>query len=290
MALPTVIRKKAARIGNFLVLACFAMFVVTAIYFADEDEIDKGFTDSLKIAVVTAMTSIGKAPSAAVASTVTSNDSPATKSSSPMTNGASPMVQVARTLAFVPPRPLTSAPKFVMLPFVEAHWQGLELIPLTVTLARTLGIAPDVRGVIADDVTPPADAAGFIGGDVVTSIGQVPTPDLNAFIEAADRVRERKRVELGVVRKGQAFTLILWPLKDRMGTANGETAPMIPPGAQSPHGYQGRCTGCHRIGTNGSLPADQGDLLAKTAPVIRANATRPHRDRGNCISCHKILP
>ena len=283
MTLPVIIRKKATRVGNFVVLVFFAVFVVTAIYFGEEDQIDEGFTDSLKVAALTAMTSIGKAPAAAVASTVTNG-------ASPMTNGASPMVQVAGTLAFTPPTPLTSAPKFVMLPFVEAHWQGLELIPLTATLARILGIASNVRGVIADDVTPPADAAGFIGGDVVTSIGQIPTPDLNSFIEAADRVRERKRVELGVVRKGQPFTLILWPLKDRMGTANGETAPMIPPGARSPHGYQGRCTGCHRIGTNGSLPVDQGDLLAKTAPALRATAIRPHRDRGNCISCHRILP
>ena len=191
---------------------------------------------------------------------------------------------------FTPPVPLRSPPRFRMLPFVEAHWQGLEMIVLSPALARALGIDPNLKGVIADDVTPPADACGFQGGDIIASINGVPTNDLNSFIDASDLVREQRSVQVTVMRKGQTFPLVLWALKDRLGVANGETAPMIPSGSVSPHAYQGACTGCHRIGTKGELPFDQGDLLSRKAPPIKPGSTRPHRDRGNCITCHQILP
>jgi Magnetochrome domain/PDZ domain len=191
---------------------------------------------------------------------------------------------------FTPPVPLKSPPRFRMLPFVEAHWQGLEMIVLSPALARALGLDPNLKGVIADDVTPPADACGFQGGDIIASINGVPTTDLNSFIDASDLVREQRSVQVTVMRKGQIFPLVLWALKDRLGVANGETAPMIPSGSVSPHAYQGACTGCHRIGTKGELPFDQGDLLSRKAPPIKPGSTRPHRDRGNCITCHQILP
>ena len=191
---------------------------------------------------------------------------------------------------FTPPAPLKSPPRFRMLPFVEAHWQGLEMIVLSPALARALGIDPNLKGVIADDVTPPADACGFQGGDIIAAVNGVPTTDLNGFIDASDLVREQRSVQVTVMRKGQIFPLVLWALKDRLGVANGETAPMIPSGSVSPHAYQGACTGCHRIGTKGELPFDQGDLLSRKAPPIKPGSTRPHRDRGNCITCHQILP
>jgi hypothetical protein len=191
---------------------------------------------------------------------------------------------------FTPPVPLKSPPRFRMLPFVEAHWQGLEMIVLSPALARALGIDPNLKGVIADDVTPPADACGFQGGDIIAAVNGVPTTDLNGFIDASDLVREQRSVQVTVMRKGQIFPLVLWALKDRLGVANGETAPMIPSGSVSPHAYQGACTGCHRIGTKGELPFDQGDLLSRKAPPIKPGSTRPHRDRGNCITCHQILP
>ena len=197
---------------------------------------------------------------------------------------------MANPSAFTPPVPLRSQPKFRMIPFVEAHWQGLEMIVLTPALARALGIDGNFKGVIADDVTPPADACGFLGADIITAINGVPTPDLNTFIDASDLVREQRNVQVTVIRKGQTFPMVLWALKDRLGVANGETAPMIPSGSVSPHAYQGACTGCHRIGTKGQLPVDQGDLLSRAAPPIKPGSTRPHRDRGNCITCHQILP
>ena len=177
------------------------------------------------------------------------------------------------------------------LPLQEAHWQGVEVIPCSPALAKALGISPTAKGVIADDVTLAADAAGMMGGDVVLAVGQVPTPNLESFIQATDRVRERSRAEVLVQRRGQDEpVLLVVTVEGRLGTAQGEAAPMIPGGSVPPHRYQGPCTNCHRIGTTGQLPIDQGDLLTKRAPVIRAGWPPPHQERGACASCHEILP
>lgn len=175
-------------------------------------------------------------------------------------------------------------------PFQEAHWQGLELVPLTKALARFLDIKSDVRGVCIDDVTAPADMAGFLAGDVVTAVGRTRTPDLCAFIEATDMVRDSGDAEVWVVRNGKELSLELAALQGRLGVANGETAPMIKSGSQPPHGYKGPCTSCHRIGTTGQLAVDPGDTLSRRAPPIRAGQPAPHQDRGTCTSCHEIVP
>jgi hypothetical protein len=174
--------------------------------------------------------------------------------------------------------------------FTEAHWQGIELIPNTPLVAQALKIPADAQGVIMDDVTLPADLQGFVAGDLVTQVNGVPTPDLTSFIDATDRVRDLPQAELTILRDGQLRRMQLTPLKQRLGTANGETAGMIPPGARMPHPYRGPCTNCHRIGTTGTLPIDQGDMMLTAAPVIRADDRRPHRDRGPCRACHQILP
>jgi len=193
--------------------------------------------------------------------------------------GASPRLWVAAP-------PSVAASPNGRLPFQEGHWQGLEVISLTPGLARVLGIPRDVRGVVIDEVTMPADTLGFQAGDVIVDVGDVPTPDLEAFIAAADIVRDQRAVAIDVYRKGDTKTLAL--VAKRLGTANGETAPMIPPGAQRPHGYLGPCTSCHRIGTKGSLPVDVGDVRSLTAPVIQAGQVSPHEDRGACSACHVI--
>jgi hypothetical protein len=183
-----------------------------------------------------------------------------------------------------------AAPTLDPRPFSEAHWQGLELIPKTATLVKALSLPADVSGVVVDDVSLPADLQGFRAGDLVTTVGGVPTPDLSSVIRAAERVREEHNVELDVVRRGATQRLTLTALFERLGTANGETPTMIPPGARSPHPYQGTCTQCHRIGTTGSLATDQGDTVVGAPPPIRANSSPPHRDRGPCTACHQILP
>jgi hypothetical protein len=164
------------------------------------------------------------------------------------------------------------------------------VIPKTPTLARSLEIPASAQGVIVDDATLPADLQGFQAGDLVTSVGQLPTPDLMSFVQAADRVRDRRRAEVEILRKGAPQVLVLTALLSRLGTANGETPSMIAPSARMPHAYRGACTSCHRIGTTAQLARDQGDTLTKTAPPIRSNSSPLHRDRGLCSTCHQIVP
>jgi len=188
----------------------------------------------------------------------------------------------------VVPEAATAAPPLGRPPFQEAHWQGIEVIPLTSGLARLMRLPASIEGVVADDVTLPADMLGFQAGDVVISVDGVPTPTLEAFIRATDRVRGSREASLRLFRKGREVDATLIALDARLGVANGETAPMIKAGSRPPHGYQGPCTACHRIGSTGQLPVDQGDLLSRTAPPIAANAVAPHRDRGPCTACHRI--
>jgi len=181
-----------------------------------------------------------------------------------------------------------AAPPIQPLPFQEAHWQGLELLPNTRTLAKLLQLPHDAKGVIVDEATMPADDAGFLAGDMVTAVGGIPTPDLMSFILATSEVRSSHRIQVDILRKDQRKQLVLAGLMGRLGTANGETAQTIPPGSLPPHAYQGACTNCHRIGTQGQLPTDQGDLLVKTAPPIQAGQSPPHEVRGTCSACHSI--
>jgi hypothetical protein len=174
--------------------------------------------------------------------------------------------------------------------FTEAHWQGIEVIPNTPIVAQALGLPEGIQGVIIDDVTLPADLQGFIAGDVITHVGGIPTPDLLAFIDAADSVRGQGQITIDLIRERQAGSLVLVALRDRLGNANGETPSMIPPGARMPHPYRGPCVNCHRIGTTGTLPVDQGDLTLTTAPVIRAGVRRPPDYRGPGVVCHQIGP
>lgn len=172
------------------------------------------------------------------------------------------------------------------LPFMEGHWQGLEVIPLWPNLARALKIPNTTAGVVIDETTQPADAQGFAAGDVVMAVGRLATPSVASFLTAADAVRDAPAVDILVFRKGEVQTITL--SAPRLGVANGETAPMIPPGAPRPHGYIGPCTNCHRIGTKGSIPVDPADLFPKTAPPIVAGQRATHRDFGPCRACHTI--
>jgi hypothetical protein len=182
------------------------------------------------------------------------------------------------------------APGLDPRPFAEAHWQGLEAVPKTPTLAQWLKLPADVAGVILDDVTLPADLQGFRAGDLVTAVDGVPTPNLVAFIRATERIRDQKQVVIDIVRSGAPQRLELVALLKRLGIANGETPPMIPPGAVRPHRYMGPCLNCHRIGMTGNLAADQGDNLKNAPGPVRLTDVSLHRDRGACAACHQILP
>ena len=193
-------------------------------------------------------------PSPADARLALPTDSPAALLASPTTAPAEPT-------------------QFKMLPFQEAHWQGLELVPLSAGLKRALKLLSDSQGVIIDDVTFPADMAGFVAGDLITSVGQVPTRTLESFIDAADRVRDRRRAEIQFVRKDKTHSLVLTALELRLGTANGETAPMIKPGSRAPTATRAPAPTVTASAPRANSPSTRGtfspERLPQFVPVIR---------------------
>ena len=188
------------------------------------------------------------------------------------------------------PAQARTAPKASALPFQEVHWQGLELVALAKANARLIKAPRRAKGVVVDEVTAPADMQGFVAGDLVVAVGGLPTPDLDAFINVARKARNRRTVQIRLLRKGEKKSRILTALRGVLGDANGETAPMIPATSRMPHAYIGPCTTCHRIGRLGSLPTDRGDPAPASTnpPTIRSGQRRPHRDRGKCSACHLI--
>ena len=176
--------------------------------------------------------------------------------------------------------------------FIEGHWLGLEVIPLTAELATEYQIPKGETGVLVDEITLEAAESGILAGDMVQSISGSPTPDLKAFFEATqrERVQEEKQAQVQVSRRGSRMTFIMTARNANMlGFAQMEAAQPIQPGALRPHRYRGRaCTNCHIfMQTGGQLPTDAGDILP-TPPVITKNAKAPHRYRGRCVTCHTI--
>jgi len=175
--------------------------------------------------------------------------------------------------------------------FIEGHWLGLEVINLTKELATEFQIPADQTGVLVDEVTLEAAESGILAGDMVQSIGGLPTPDLKAFFEATqrERVQEAKQADVGISRRGKKMTFAMTARNATMlGFAQMEAAQPIQPGALRPHRYMGACTNCHVfMQSGGQLATDAGDILPNPPPITK-NATAPHRYRGNCAACHII--
>jgi len=175
--------------------------------------------------------------------------------------------------------------------FIEGHWLGLEVIPLTAELATEYQIPNGETGILVDEVTLEAAESGILAGDMVQSIGGFPTPDLETFftVTQRERVWEAKRTQVGISRRGSRMTFTMTSRNSNMlGFAQMEAAQPIQPGALRPHRYMGSCTNCHIfMKTGGQLATDAGDILPNPPPITK-NATPSHRDRGNCVTCHTI--
>ncbi|MHC4544793.1 MAG: trypsin-like peptidase domain-containing protein [Planctomycetota bacterium] len=173
--------------------------------------------------------------------------------------------------------------------FIEGHWLGLEVIPLTPELAAEYQVSKGETGVLVDEVTLEAAESGILAGDMVQSIGRFPTPDLEAFFQATQRVREKERAQVGISRRGSRMTFVLTARNTaELGFAQMEAAQPIQPGALRPHRYMGMCTNCHVfMQSGGQLPTDAGDILPNPPPITR-NAKAPHRYRGPCATCHTV--
>ncbi len=170
----------------------------------------------------------------------------------------------------------------------EAHWQGLEAIPLTLEVKKKLNLPLALRGVLLDETTLEAARSGLRAGDVLVAINGNEVTTLEGVLQESRRVKRQKRATLTVWRSGRLLPIVL-TVPDELGFAQVETAPMILSGDVAPHPYRGSCTQCHAIGTGGHMVPDP-DLVTLPAPTIRANVPRPHQDRGPCEACHIIIP
>ena len=190
---------------------------------------------------------------------------------------------VSQTLSAAPLQAY-SAPN---LQLAEAHWQGLEAIPLTLELKKKLNIPLNLQGVLIDEATLAAAASGLRAADVLVAINGNTIKSLEGVLRESKRVKRLRSVTLTVQRRQELLPIVL-RVGDELGFAQVETAPMILSGDITPHAYRGPCTQCHAIGTTGHMVPDP-DMITLPAPPISANAQRPHQDRGPCVACHTIL-
>jgi hypothetical protein len=194
--------------------------------------------------------------------------------------------QAAGTSGLLSPAEQNAATKT----FIEGHWLGMETVDLTPALRRIYRIPVGVAGVLVDEITLEAAESGVLAGDLVTSMGGMPTRDLNEFLWATETVAAQKQAEVVVARLGteRRFTVVA-KNTGTLGFAQMEAAQPIRPGSLSPHRKRrAACTDCHIImASGGQLPVDAGDITP-TVPPISANARPPHSYRGTCRSCHVI--
>lgn len=204
----------------------------------------------------------------------------------------------------VPPNQNVPVQQAITVPdkqLIEGHWIGGEVIPLTPAIAKANSIPPDVVGVLLDEVTLLAAAAGLYAGDVITAINGKKVTDLKSFQQATKDVAQSNRATVSVHSGGKNKDVLVFST-EALGMAQMESAPMILATDRSPHAYYGPCDKCHVISTNATriktapnalnpneLLKDAGDNLTKVAPNIRQGTPPPHRNRGTCTLCHVVL-
>ncbi len=169
---------------------------------------------------------------------------------------------------------------------MEAHWQGMEVVPLTWELAAKLGIPLNEKGVFIDETTMAAADSGLIAKDIIKSINGIKITDLNEFYTVTKRLKNKNKAPMGIKRGNDTMTIDLI-VPDELGFAQLESAPMILAGAIPPHRYRGSCTDCHAIGSTGELHPDP-DNVTLSPPPISKKTKSPHRYRGKCKLCHIV--
>ncbi len=176
--------------------------------------------------------------------------------------------------------------------WIEAHWIGLEVGPITAAVAKANNIPPDIAGVLVDEVTLVSADAGLLAGDVITAINGANLNDLRSFKNATRQVAQATQAEVTIYRNG-GYKNIRVITPDELGLAQVEGAPMILATDRAPHGYYGPCDSCHSIAPGSAnlnqMAKDMGDILSKTAPNIKKGTPPPHGNRGACTKCHVLL-
>jgi len=109
--------------------------------------------------------------------------------------------------------------------YVVRGWLGIEAQDLTPQLAETFGTGSTsgvlIAGVLSDG---PADKAGLLPGDVVTSINDATVADATAAMKTISDQHPGNVIHLGGIREGKAFNLTATvserPGRTRNGTAH----------------------------------------------------------------------
>jgi serine protease DegS len=91
---------------------------------------------------------------------------------------------------------------------VVRGWLGIEAQDLTTSLAESFGL-PDTNGVLISGVlrNGPADEAGLLPGDVVTSINSTAVTNASAAMKIISAQKPNTLIELGGIRKGESFSI-----------------------------------------------------------------------------------
>ncbi|MBF0621335.1 MAG: PDZ domain-containing protein [Magnetococcales bacterium] len=189
-------------------------------------------------------------------------------------------------------RPMKNAPP--LKPFIakevqlsEAHWQGLEAIPLSSEIKKKLKLPAKLEGLLIDEVSLNAALSGLLAADILMVVNATRVKSLDDLLEVSKRVQARRSVAMTVYRKGVQKIFVM-SAEDNLGYAQVETAPMILPGEIMPHPYRGPCTRCHTVGTTGHMVPDPDGIILPPPP-ISVDAPRPHQDRGPCKACHVMI-
>jgi len=104
--------------------------------------------------------------------------------------------------------------------YVVRGWLGIEAQDLTPQLAETFG-AGSTRGVLIAGILSdgPADKAGLLPGDVVTSINDAAVADSTAAMKTISDEHPGSVIRLGGIREGKAFNLMA-TVSERPGKAH----------------------------------------------------------------------
>jgi serine protease DegS len=107
---------------------------------------------------------------------------------------------------------------------VVRGWLGIEAQDLTQQLAETFG-ADSTHGVLIAGVLSdgPADKAGLIPGDIVTSINDVAVVSATAAMKIISNQRPGGVIRLGGLREGQPFSLTA-TVSERPGSTRNDSA------------------------------------------------------------------